>query len=196
MRSLGGAVLLIVAIALPSAAFAVQSGGAPAVAQPMTQNYIMGESIEFRVVGGQFTFDIGREADEIYLDTARHFAGAGAVADWHPFTTGFYFSGGLLLNLNDSQVAAASRSPDVVFGSTGWGRSRGFSDARSFAPYLGVGYSTQITSGLDLTFNIGAVYGRDAVLSGSGLYADMDRRADDADSQFYPLAGFTARYRF
>lgn len=198
MKLLSRAVLLIAALALPSAAFAAQTVSAPAPMPAAQQNYVMGETIEFRIVGGQLAFDVGREADEIYSDTAQHFGSAGALADWHPFTTGFYVSGGLLLGLNEGGIAAASRAPDTAFGPLGWGRSRGFSDVRSFAPYLGIGYSTQITSGLDLSFNIGAVYGRDPVGGGAGPQADLDRRRvdEDADMQFYPLAGFTARYRF
>ena len=198
MKLLSRAVLLTSALALPSAAFAAQTAAAPATVPSAQQNYVMGETFEFRIVGGQLTLDIGREADEIYSATAQHFGSAGAVADWHPFTTGFYVSGGLLLNLNESGVAAASRAPDTPFGPLGWGRSRGFSDVRSFAPYLGVGYSTQIASSLDLSFNIGAVYGRDPVVGNSGAQVDYDRRRidDEADMQFYPLAGFTARYRF
>jgi hypothetical protein len=197
MKLLSRAVFLIAALALPSVASAAKRTVAPSSAQPVQQNYVMGESFEFRVVGGQLAFDIGREADEIYSDTAQHFGQAAALADWHPFTTGFYVSGGLLLSLADSGISAASRAPETPFGPLNWGRSRGFSDVRSFAPYLGVGYSTQIMSSLDLSLNVGAIYGRDPAGT-AGTQADYDRRRanDEADMQFYPLAGFTARYRF
>ena len=92
----------------------------------------------------------------------------GLIGDWHPTGGGFRLSAGLLSNGNE--LKARTADGDYEFGDgTYTGNASVTADFKSLAPYVGLGWSSQKSSGWSFDFEVGAMFQGAARLSGRGM---------------------------
>ncbi|MDH3597805.1 MAG: hypothetical protein OEM93_23460 [Rhodospirillales bacterium] len=139
---------------------------------------------------------------------------AGAVLDYYPFQGGFRLSGGLRYNAEgpDSVVPAGGITiGGLPFTPSQTGMLRSGSDFIGYAPYGGVGLQSSFWEGrLELAFDLGVYYQGNsrADLNGEGISGEASADTSPASGSstsleedpnflgFYPIVGFTAKYRF
>ncbi len=143
-----------------------------------------------------------------------------AIADYHPFESGFRISTGIIYNENKASFAAnpaagAYNINNVVYNASDVGSLHGDVDFNDFAPYVGIGYSSNNNQkGWSFIGELGAMYQGDPntrlnVICGSGLtqaqcsslrsdvlaeQRELDNDIDDF--KWYPVVSIGFRYKF
>ena len=141
-------------------------------------------------------------------------AGAGLIADWHPFENGFRLSGGVRYHFSEFSGSISGENIEVN-GTTYTPAQYGSLVAKvrngnEIAPYLGFGWDSSHfnSSGFALALDIGALYIGQPKTSLTtsrhvpGLQADLDAEVKKIQDefgrfgQFWPVISLTAKYRF
>ena len=143
-----------------------------------------------------------------------------AIADYHPYSSGFRISGGLVLNNNklDFKGKPTGTSYNIngtIYNTGQVGSLDGEVDFNNIAPYIGIGYSNATKSqGWSFTADIGAMYQGSpnanlSVTCGAGLpaaqctalradvSAEQTQLQNDLDGyDWYPVVSVGVVYKF
>ena len=173
--------------------------------------YRINDYVGVRGSGNFFRLNRSIDVDGIDYSGKATLKSFGATADVFPFGGGFHVSGGLRLNYNDIDLAAAPGGPITIGGTTYTpaqaGSLNGKVDFKRVAPYLGIGWMGSLLSpNLHFGADLGVMFQgspRVSLQSNSRFVspADLEReRADIADElrpyRFYPVVSVSVGYRF
>jgi len=182
----------------------------------ITGSYQVMDSVVLR---GQYNyFTIGSDFDEsnITYDADLNLSSFGLIADWYPFVgTGFRVSAGAYYNDNNLEGAGTPKSGnDFIIGGQSYTLDSLNAEAEfdSFAPYLGVGWTsgTSIEKGFIFSADLGLLYQGSAKValhaSGTGtalpgfdesLQEEVSRVEDELSKfKVYPVVSVSLGYRF
>jgi hypothetical protein len=122
----------------------------------------------FALRTGLNAFDYSHSLNEsgIDYDADLELKSISLILDYHPFSNGFRLSGGAIYNGNQLKVTGKPDGTgnieinDVTYNSSQVGKVDGEVDFNSFAPYVGLGYSSSKTKESGFSFNteIGAMF--------------------------------------
>lgn len=105
------------------------------------------------------------DVDDISYDVDLRFLTIGAQADFYPLPdTGLRLSAGAFINQNRADLSArvsGQQTIDIdgtIYTASDLGGLDGSVDFDALAPYISVGYQAQLTSGLSISIDGGAVY--------------------------------------
>jgi len=149
-------------------------------------------------------FSLSDETDEfdiaIAYDADATLSSASVLADFHPFSSSFRLTGGVLLNMTEANATILPTEPYELDANKTFSVDRvGSLSAKvgyqsSIAPYLGLGFGRVIRQGLGFNVDLGVLYtGAPKIeMSGSGLIAPTALQAERLQEgvksfQFYPV---------
>lgn len=211
--------LLALTILAPGIALAQDTGvqgkvGTLGLGLELTHEFT--ERFGARVGFNAFSYEFDDTHSEIDYEFDLGLSSGSALVDFRPTGGGFRLTGGALMNGNEIDAVASSDNTYDIGGTTynlsDVGNLNGKIDFDSFAPYLGLGYSTPASASgnLGVTFDVGVAFqGTPGVkMEASGLIADdptfqQDLAAeeqelqDDLDNfELYPVVSLGLQYRF
>lgn len=158
-------------------------------------------------------YDIGlnERVDGIEYDLDLEWRSIALFADWHPFESAFRFTAGMFRN--NSDFSGSANAASLTIGSSEY-RGVGL-DAdvryRSYAPYLGLGWETDLLKANGWGFNVdlGILYqgSGEVSLNATGFSADIvdpvdiaqaerDFEKDIEEYKYYPVFSFGIAYKF
>ena len=229
------AICLTAALALTETSLSAQEIPAPTVGREPSKFALVAEAgttgfgpaLVF-TVNPKFTLTLGYtwldhdydvESDDAEYDGKLKLSNFKALANWHPWSSAFHFSGGLFASDNQIDVTAKPKAGNIFeingrdYGSsqiTSLTGNASFED--DIAPYIGLGWAkSPANSGLAFYATIGVFFAGDASvrLSGQGtniannvqLQSDLrqeEREINDdlSDLAVYPVLQLGIQYRF
>ncbi|WP_200762266.1 hypothetical protein [Nitrosophilus alvini] len=181
----------------------------------------VGEKISVKLSAGGFKYDYSTTVDNVDYDVDLRLLGVGLTLDYHPFSGGFYLSGGGYYNGNKFKFDATPSAGTYTFNGNTYNASdigyvNGESDLNKFAPYIGIGYDSSLfkEGNIFFTAKAGAMYqGKPKVnltaVCGPGLTSaecaqlqydvsvEESRLNDDIeDYRWWPVLSVGLAYRF
>ncbi len=211
---------LTVSLVAPSIAAAVTSGvglKASTLGAGIEYEAQFNEYLGLRAGLNYFQFDSTLSVGDIEYDTDVTLQSLGGLVDWYPFGSVFRVTGGLMYNGNEGDIRATPDSP-VIIGSTTYqpeevGTLSSSVDFNSFAPYAGIGWSSnrETSQGLSVNFDVGILFqgspninnyqASGSITGDPSFQEDVNQEVakleDDLDSyKYYPVIAFTLLYRF
>lgn len=207
--------LKIVPLVLAAAPFAAQAQdaklgvglGASTMGAELELVYPYSQSMSFRgFYAGGLSQDFNETQGDVDYDIKAKLGGFGALIDYHPFASGWRFSGGVFAS--DTSITATS----TITSATTIGDNdyvTGTIDGtvkfkRKVAPMLSVGYDWQFENGWSVNADLGAIVtGLKATAIGSEGIDQVDLNKEIADVQdeldkipAIPYIAFGVNYRF
>lgn len=177
------------------------------------------KDLDLRMGINGFSYGHSDTVDNINYNVDLNLMSVSLLADYHPFSNGFIMSAGVLYNGNEVKYAGKATGGTydingVIYSATDVGSLDGKVDFNSFAPYIGIGYSTVTKSkGWHFTADLGAMYqgSPNASLNATcgstltpaqctTLKANVEaERKDfekDIDYEWYPVITLGVHYKF
>jgi len=165
------------------------------------------------VRGNATFFNLSRDfdSDDITYSGKARFRSVGLMVDYHVGGSGFFVSAGARLNKNHVHAYATPTMPieigDELYTPRQIGTLHAKADLKPIAPTLSLGYSGQLTKGLKLGIEAGAMFQGSLrvpsmTASNKGVDRedlDIERRnfeEDAAKYKVYPILQLTAGYHF
>jgi len=111
-------------------------------------NKAYGEHLNFRLAYHYFeTSEEVNDGSTLYTGDLE-LSNGGLFTDWHPWTSGFRLTGGVMLNNNEVTLQAKPQAATIDIGGTQYNISGGRLDGRidfdTVAPYLGLGWGRAV----------------------------------------------------
>ncbi len=178
------------------------------------------DSIIIRGGADYLKFNFDSTIDQVDYNMEPELKNASLLLDWHPFANGFRLTGGVFLNDNEINVDGTYRKDLIPVqyqqyaGLTDLAHVKGTVDFNTFAPYAGLGWSSNHgEKGWGVAFDLGIMFQGEPKVSDLhaespfGLenqpevvrFLDEQKRAieDDLDEfQYYPVATINLTYNF
>ena len=181
--------------------------GASTMGAELELVYPYSQSMSFRgFYAGGLSQDFNETQGDVDYDIKAKLGGFGALIDYHPFASGWRFSGGVFAS--DTSITATSTitsattigDNDYVTGTI----DGSVKFKRKVAPMLSVGYDWQFANGWSVNADLGAIVsGLKATASGSEGIDQVDLNKEIADVQdeldkipAIPYIAFGVNYRF
>ncbi len=176
----------------------------------------MGLSDRFnvRLSHGQYSTDDNIIKSGVNYDVNLDLKGTSLLLDWHPFSGGFRFSGGIVRNANEVTGVAVLTGP-IDIGDTTYTPAQvgGLNAAVNFddnAGYLGIGWGNAVASGKGLTFaaDLGVLFtgspnvnlnqvGGTLTIPESDIAAEERNLESELDEfEYYPIVRIGIAYHF
>lgn len=175
------------------------------------------EWLGFRLGVNALEFQVDETVDDVDYDADMRLLTGAALVDIYPFVGIFRITGGFMLNGNELELTGKSSRDATINGNRYTaeeiGTISGKADFELFAPYVGLGWSSnpRNQSGWGLAIDLGVMYHGDpsvSSLKASGLLgqdeqlqADLEKEKKKVESeydylQYYPVVSFTFQYNF
>lgn len=212
MLKIAPVAMAAVSVAAPFAAQAQDAKlsvglGASTMGAELELVYPYSQAMSFRgFYAGGLTRDFVETQGDLDYDVNAKLGGFGALVDFHPFTSGWRFSGGVFAS--DTSITASS----TVTSATTIGDNDYFTGTvngtvkfkRKIAPMVSVGYDWKFENGWSVNADLGAIVtGLKATGSGSGAISqdDIDKEVADIQDELdkipaIPYIAFGVNYRF
>ena len=118
----------------------------------------LGEKLNFRLAGNEFNETVtDKTLKENQYDGEIDLATYGLIADWHPGGGAFRISFGAYAN--DNKITAKTKGDSFTYNGRKYtGEANLLVEFDSTAPYFGIGWSSQESSGLSFDVELGALY--------------------------------------
>ena len=182
--------------------------------------YQLSEQLNVRGSYNGFEYNHDETVDELEYDLDLELSTAELLLDWHPFSSGFRLTGGIVYNGTDlTGDARPSGTGTVEFGGQTFlvqdiGSVDADVDFASVAPYLGIGYGQPFGQRLSFSADLGVMYQGSPEASlqvrpGPGVdpvtqarleqaAAEQERELEDEldPLRFYPVARIGLAYVF
>ena len=120
--------------------------------------YDFSDSLAVRGLFSRFDYDFDTTNSDIRYDVEAELESFGLMLDWHPFGGAFRVTGGAFSNGNE--ISGKAEAGNLEIGRTEYrGRLNATADFKSFAPYLGIGWSSgRADSGFSFVFDLGVLF--------------------------------------
>ena len=210
---------LLAALALPGVASASDwgiDGHGGTLGFGAELNYAVNSYFTARVQFNRYNYDYNATKEQVNYDLTLQLKSYAAMLDWHPFAGVFRVTGGVFSNKNNIAAVATPQGSYTVNGHTYTAAQLatlyGDISFKPTVPYLGIGWSTNGTTGtgLGFEFDVGALFqgSPKANLYATGpvttqaqfqqdLAAEQAKLQDDVSSfKTYPVVSLGITYRF
>ncbi len=208
-------VLVLAALALsPAMAMAdtTISGKVSTLGLGADATYQITDSINARVGINGYNYNVNKVSNGTNFSGKLNLSTLQALADWHPWESGFRVSGGLMYNNNKFAMTAVPSAGNVTIGgvtytSAAAGTVSSTVDFAKVVPYLGLGWGTKPKdTGLSFQSDVGIMFqGKPrssvtatgtAVTAASLAQANTDLNNSLNNFRYYPVVSIGIGYAF
>ena len=168
------------------------------------------EHFNARLGLNRFSYDRSETVSDVQYDLDLELQSVSVLADWHPFSSKFRFTAGLMSNGNELTGSSVAQSVDINGTNYAVGLDAKL-DFDSTAPYFGIGWGNAVAADKGWGFNVDlgimlqgsanvtlTPTGPNASLVPSDDLAAEERDFEDdiRDYKYYPVFSFGASYKF